>query len=256
VSELSDFLTRRAAESEARRLKDEFIALMSHELRTPLSSVLGYLELIEREECGPLTVEQRGCLAAIGRNANRLLALVGDLMLVARLEAGDISLQRAQVPLAELGAEAVEHSRADADAKGVELRLDTRAEPVVDADRMRLSQVLSNLLSNAVKFTPAGGGATLLVAADGGRALLEVADTGIGISDEERPQIYQPFFRTESARAYAVQGPGLGLAITKALVEAHGGTISCSSEEGTGSTFRVELPLPELGNGEGSYGVA
>ena len=235
------------AEVEAERLKDEFMSLVSHELRTPLSSVLGYLELLEREDVGPLTPDQRHCVAAIGRNANRLLRLVGDLLLVAQLEAGDVPLEPEPVSLAALGAEALESARPRATRKGIDLRLEVAGEPVVHADRERLGHVLDNLLSNAVKFTDAHGRVSVRVAVEPRGAVIEVADTGVGIPAAECEQLFTPFFRTESARVLAVQGSGLGLAISKALVVAHGGCISCRSAEGVGTTFRVELPASRRG---------
>ena len=239
---IGHFLERKRAEAEADRLKDEFISLVSHELRTPLSSVLGYLELLEREDVGPLTADQRRCLATIGRNANRLLRLVGDLLLVAQLEAGDVPLEPEPVSLAALGAEALENARPRASTKGIDLRLEISGEPIVHGDRERLGHVLDNLLSNAIKFTDQQGCVAVRVAAEPGGAVIEVADTGVGIPAAECEQLFTPFFRTESARVLAVQGSGLGLAISKALVAAHGGSISCRSAEGVGTTFRVELP--------------
>jgi PAS domain S-box-containing protein len=240
---LGHFLERKRAESEAERLKDEFMSLVSHELRTPLSSVLGYLELLEREEVGPLTDDQRRCLSTIGRNANRLLRLVGDLLLVARLEAGDLPLELSSVSLAGAGADAVDSARPLARDRGIELLLEQETDPVVRGDRGRLAQVIDNLVSNALKFTERGGTATVRVAVRDGRALLEVSDTGMGIPADDREQVFQPFFRTSGARTRAVQGTGLGLAITRALVDAHGGSVSCQSKEGVGTTFSVELPL-------------
>jgi len=240
---IGHFLERKRAESEADRLKDHFISLVSHELRTPLSSVLGYLELLEREDVGPLTADQRRCLATIGRNSNRLLRLVGDLLLVAQLEAGAIPLEVEPVSLAGLGSEALENARPGAHARGIDLRLEISGEPIVHGDRGRLAQVLDNLISNAVKFTGKGGHATLRVASRDARAVVEVADSGVGIPPEIGDELFRPFYRTESARELAIQGSGLGLAISKALVEAHGGSIRCHSAEGVGSTFTVELPL-------------
>ncbi len=240
---IGHFLERKRAESEADRLKDQFISLVSHELRTPLSSVLGYLELLEREDVGPLTADQRRCLTTIGRNANRLLRLVGDLLLVAQLEAGSIPLEIEPVSLAGLGSEALENARPGAHERGIDLRLEISGEPIVHGDRGRLAQVLDNLISNAVKFTGEGGHASLRVASRQMRAVVEVADSGVGIPPEIGDELFRPFFRTESARDLAIQGSGLGLAISKALVEAHGGSIRCHSAEGVGSTFTVELPL-------------
>jgi signal transduction histidine kinase len=240
---IGHFLERKRAECEADRLKDQFISLVSHELRTPLSSVLGYLELLEREDVGPLTADQRRCLATIGRNSNRLLRLVGDLLLVAQIEAGNIPLELEPVSLAGLGSDALESARPGAYDRGIDLRLEISGEPIVHGDRGRLAQVLDNLISNAIKFTEAGGHATVRVASERVRAVVEVADSGVGMPPEIGEELFRPFFRTDSARDLAIQGSGLGLAISKALVEAHGGSIRCRSAEGVGTTFTVELPL-------------
>jgi len=248
-----DITARKAAESEIQRqnerlreldrLKDEFIALISHELRTPLTSILGYLELLLDAEAGPITEEQEHFLRIIARNSDRLRRLVGDLLLVAQIEAGRLSLDQAEVDLARLAAECVEAAVPAAEERGISVRLSAESVPNVWADRSRLAQLLDNLLSNAIKFTPAGGRVGVALVTRGDNARLEVSDTGIGIPEAERDRLFERFFRTEGATRSAVQGTGLGLAITKAIVEGHGGRIGLESREGVGTTFWVELPL-------------
>ena len=228
---------------EIDRMKDDFIAAVSHELRTPLTSILGYIDLVLEGETGNLTGEQESFLAIVDRNAERLLRLVGDLLFVAQLETGEFALDLGEVDLPAVAAEALEAARPSARDKGLELEFDAEVIPTLRGDRARLGQLLDNLVSNAIKFTPAGGSVAVRVGARNGDAVLEVSDTGIGISAEDQGMLFQRFFRTTAATEQAIQGAGLGLAITKAIVERHGGTIGAESEEGAGTTFRVELPL-------------
>jgi PAS domain S-box-containing protein len=228
---------------ELDRMKDEFVALVSHELRTPLTSILGYLELIRAEEAGPVNEEQAEFLAIVSRNADRLLRLVGDLLLVAQIEAGKLQLEPVDIDLGHLIRDCLEAARPRAAEKGIELVSTGDLETTLSADRVRLAQVFDNLVSNAVKFTPEGGSVTVELSRRNGEAVVAVTDTGIGIPVEEQAGLFQRFFRTKSATRHAIQGTGLGLAITRAIAEAHGGSIEVESEEGAGTTFRVTLPL-------------
>jgi signal transduction histidine kinase len=227
---------------ELDRLKDELVATVSHELRTPLTSILGYLELA-REQPGGLSDEQRGFLEVVERNAKRLLGVVSDLLLVATIDAGRLELEIDDVDLREVATECVEAARPQAEHGGVSLTL--RAEDVepLRGDRARIAQLLDNLVSNAIKFTASGGRVELRVRHAGRTALVEVEDTGMGIPEAEHGRLFERFFRASSAAGSAIQGTGLGLTIAKAIVEAHDGTISVESVEGSGTTFRVELPL-------------
>jgi PAS domain S-box-containing protein len=225
------------------RLKDEFVALVSHELRTPLTSVRGYLELVLEGEAGELSDEQARFLRIVERNAGRLQDVVGDLLFVAQVDAGRLVLESRPVDLAAIVADAVEAARPAADEKPLDLELETGSALVVDGDRVRLGQLLDNLVSNAVKFTPAGGRVSVRAAASNGHVELSVADTGMGIPDEEQGKLFQRFFRSTRASELAIPGTGLGLTIAKAIVVAHGGSIVCRSTEGEGTTFSVELPL-------------
>jgi signal transduction histidine kinase len=179
----------------------------------------------------------------VARNAERLQSLVGDLLFVAQIEAGRLQLETAPVELEQIAAEAVESGRPLADHKQIQLTLDAQPVPLLEGDRGRLGQLLDNFLSNAIKFTPQGGSVHVRLAQQQGSALLEIEDTGMGIPQAEQERLFERFFRTSNATAQAIQGTGLGLTISKAIAEAHGGRITFTSTEGKGTTFRIELPL-------------
>jgi signal transduction histidine kinase len=228
---------------ELDRLKDDFVATVSHELRTPLTSMMGFLEMIREGEAGQLTDEQKRFLAIVYRSSERLQRLVGDLLFVARLDASGLQLQFAEAHLDEVAREAVEANAALARSREIDLRSEIGDLPAVWGDRDRLAQLVSNLVSNALKFTPAGGTVTVRVFLDAHNAVLEVADTGIGIPKGEQERLFQRFFRSSTATEQAIPGTGLGLVISKAIAEAHSGSISVESDAGAGTCFRVELPL-------------
>jgi signal transduction histidine kinase len=228
---------------ELDRLKDEFVATVSHELRTPLTSMMGFLEMIREGEAGELNDEQRRFLAIIYRSSERLQRLVGDLLFVARLDANGLQLQFADVDVTEVVHDAVESTAALARSRSIDLRAELGDVPPVFGDRERLSQLVANLISNALKFTPAGGTVTARTFVDGDSAVIEVADTGIGIPEAEQSRLFQRFFRSSTATEQAIPGTGLGLVISRAIAEAHGGTISVRSAPGEGTSFRVELPF-------------
>jgi signal transduction histidine kinase len=233
-------LQRRAGriDRDNARVRDEFVAVVSHELRTPLTSILGYIEMIGETD---IDEEQRAYFDVVKRNANRLLYLVSDLLLVAESDGG-LRLDLRDLDLEELVADSVEAGRVAADARRIELT--SSAQPArLEGDALRLAQVLDNLLSNAIKYTPEGGRVVVTAWVRDGIAWLEVTDSGVGISAADRQQIFERFYRV---RGSAAGGAGLGLAITKAIVEAHGGTISVESELGAGTSFRVGLPCTQV----------
>jgi signal transduction histidine kinase len=230
-------------ERELDRLKDEFVATVSHELRTPLTSMMGFLEMVREGEAGALTDEQRRFLAIVYRSSERLQRLVGDLLFVARLDANGLQLQLADVHVDDVLRECVEASAALARARDLELRTEIDAIPAIQGDRERLVQLATNLLSNAVKFTPAGGLVTARTFLDGDEAVIEVEDTGIGIPAPDQERLFQRFFRSSTATEQAIPGTGLGLVISKAIAEAHGGRITVRSDAGAGTCFTVRLPL-------------
>jgi signal transduction histidine kinase len=252
--QVGQFIERKRAEAAAERLKAEFFALVSHELRTPLTSIIGYLELVS-EEGSRLSEDGRSFLEIIERNANRLERLVGDLLLVAQVEAGTFALALADVRLDALATDAVAAARPRARREGVELALEAESMPSCAGDPQRLAQVFDNLISNAIKFTPAGGRVTVRVGVRGSEATVEVEDTGVGIPSDEQANLFDRFYRTARAERHQVQGVGLGLSIVKAIVESHGGAIRVSSEEGSGTTFSVTLPLRPRPRGAATSGT-
>jgi signal transduction histidine kinase len=225
---------------EADRLKDEFVALISHDLRTPLTSITGYVELALEDD---LRDETRGFLQVVSRNAERLLALVNDLLFVARLQAGEMSLEPAEVDLAEVVRDEVHSIEPRAVAKRIALTCSVEDVPPLTLDRGRVLQVLDNLISNAVKFTPEDGSVHVSLVQHGDMVVLEVTDTGIGIAPEDLRRLFERFFRAANAVQRQVPGTGLGLYISRVIADAHGGSLSVRSELGRGSTFRLELPL-------------
>jgi PAS domain S-box-containing protein len=246
-------LVRREVTDERRlvRAKDEFTQLASHELRTPLTSIMGYLEIVLAGDAGDLFPEQRRFLEVAERNAGRLLRLVGDLLVIARADAGRLGLEMAALDLGELAAECAQGARPAAGEQGIALEL--AVEPLaLSGDRGRLAEVIDNLVSNALKFTPPGGWVRVSARRENGRAVLEVADSGMGIAAADQEHLFERFYRTEAALRAAIPGTGLGLSISKMIAEAHGGTIGVSSEEGRGATFRMTLPLPAGPGGVGT----
>lgn len=229
------------AEREAARLKDQFVGLVSHELRTPLTAVLGYVELL-LDGTEELTDDQREYLGIIDRNARRQLRLVSDLLLSAQVEAGTFAISPVDVDLAAVAEASVISAGPTAATAGVTVVADVRPAPL-RGDPVRLGQAVDNLVSNALKFTPSGGTVRVRVApaADGG-AVLAVEDTGIGIPAEELAHLTERFYRASTATVRAIPGVGLGLSITKAVVEAHGGTVRIASTVGEGTTFTLTLP--------------
>lgn len=229
---------------EVARLKDEFVGMISHELRTPLSAIIGFLDLLQNDPEQPLTADQQDFVAVIERNAKRLLNLVGDLLFTAQAESGRFPLEKAETDLSALVRSAVESSGPNAQKNGVELLSDIPAEPIrLLVDAGRIGQAIDNLLSNAIKFTPSGGRVTARLEMREGEARICIEDTGFGIPEEEQGMLFTRFFRASTATRNAVPGVGLGLTITRAIVQAHGGTMSMSSEVGKGTEFWFTLPV-------------
>ena len=235
-----DITERRRAE----RLKDEFLALVSHELRTPLTSIVGYVETLleDGDEADAQTRER--FLGIVLRNGVRLQRLVSDLLFVAQLESGALTLDVREADVATTIEQAVEAAALHAGRRGVTLTADVDGPLLVQGDRDRLGQALDNLLSNAIKYTPEGGSIAVRarLADDARTVAVEVADTGIGLSADDAAKVFERFFRADAATARQIPGVGLGLAIVKAIVESHGGRVDVASTEDAGSTFRMRLP--------------
>ncbi len=231
-----------AAARAANHAKTEFLARMSHELRTPLNAVLGFSQLMEMDTREPLTAEQRRRVGFIRDAGTHLLEMIGDLLDLTRIESGKLALSLAPLALGPLLRECLEMLRPQADAAGVRLlpmAADLGLQVLADATRLR--QVLINLVSNAIKYNRRGGTVQLSLQAAPGRVLLQVADTGVGISPADQARLFEPFNRLAQVHS-RIEGTGIGLAVTKRLVELMAGQIEVSSVVGAGSTFSVSLP--------------
>ena len=251
----AELAARRLAEQAQRQLaeqnerlrkldeaRNQFLAIVSHELRTPLTSIVSFSELIKGEADG-LTPEGVRFLDIIERNADRLHRLVGDLLMLDRLEAGALPLDLAPVSIADLTAEAVRSASAPAAKQGIGIDVATGTGPPVTGDHRRLMQVLDNLIANAVKFSHRNRRVRVKAACDGRRWRIDVADSGIGIPADEAGQLFDRFVRASNARTAGLPGTGLGLSVVKVLVEMHGGHVEVTSTLGRGSTFSVHLPV-------------
>ncbi|MGH3362272.1 MAG: ATP-binding protein [Nocardioides sp.] len=224
----------------ALRVKDEFVASVSHELRTPLTSIMGYVDLLLEHD--DLTREQRTQLNVVSRNGERLSRLVRDLLHTAQADDGPLHMVRTRTDLSAVVRECVRTVTPIADAADVRLQLDAPDELIAMVDEQRIAQAVDNLVSNAIKYTPGGGSVTVCLCRDGSRVEISVADSGIGIESADRDRLFTRFFRSQHAEEQSIQGVGLGLSITKSIVESHGGRIEVESEVDHGSVFRIRLP--------------
>ncbi len=264
VVTVRDITDRKALESgwqqhiheleELDRIRGEFVATVSHELRTPLTSIIGETEVLADGDHGVLTSGQARSLEVIGRNSDRLLTLIEDLLTLNRVETGSLSLHREPTLVAHLldGVRSQVGPPAAAKRVALELLSCPDAETVV-VDRDQVTRALLNLLMNAVKFTPEGGTVTLRAQREGPDLVFTVADTGVGIPEDEQDRLFTRFFRSSVATSLAIPGTGLGLVIVKQIVEDHGGTISIDSTPDIGTTVTVSIPV---GNPPGTHADA
>lgn len=226
---------------EVERMKCDFIATVSHELRTPLTSIHGSLGLLASGVMGDLPREAKAMVGVAQRNSVRLLALMNDILDFEKLESGEIEMHLVSTPVMGIIERTIEMIRPLAAQDGVGIEV-TGADGKVCGDETRLGQVVANFLSNAVKYSPRDGLVTVAVATAGEVLEVRVQDRGRGISAELQKKLFQRFQRADSSDARTRPGAGLGLAICKAIVEQHGGTIGVESREGEGSTFWFRVP--------------
>jgi len=234
------------AEAEKTSLtKSEFLAHMSHELRTPLNSVIGFSEVLQDQMFGPINEKQQEYVVNILASGRHLLALINDILDLSKVESGKMDLELGSFPLREALDASMTMLSEKAIKGGIELHLDLapQADVRIVADQRKLKQILFNLISNAVKFTPAAGTVDVSVVRDGDFIEIAVADTGIGIRGEDIPKLFQAFTQLGSVYTKEFEGTGLGLTLTRQLVELHGGRIWVKSEFGTGSRFSFTIPL-------------
>ncbi|HCX31892.1 MAG TPA: hypothetical protein DHU55_19305 [Blastocatellia bacterium] len=234
----------RAEAENANRLKDEFLATLSHELRNPLNVILGYAEVLLRSDEAQKSEFVRRAAEILKRNALAQSRLVRDLLDLSRLHIGKLSLNRETVSLMTVIKNAVETVRGDTAAKQIEIKVNAPEEIVfVDADPLRLEQVIWNLLNNAVKFTPAGGTITISLTTEKQQAVLVVEDTGQGIEQQFLPHVFEMFRQADASSSRPHSGMGIGLALVRQLIDLHGGKVAVESNVGQGAKFTVQIPL-------------
>lgn len=218
--------------------KDDFVSNVSHEFRTPLTSILGYVELMLDDD-DDLTEYQRAPLEIIRRNSERLLTLVSDLL---SSRNGQLMVSPRAVNVADLVRASVSAALPRATMSGIRLMADAPDRLAAHVDPARISQVLDNLVSNAIKYSPDGGEVVVSLRSEDGHVVCSVSDTGMGMSEQDQEEVFAKFFRAAAVRNSAIPGVGLGLSISKAIVEAHGGSVSLRSEVGEGTTFTFAVP--------------
>jgi PAS domain S-box-containing protein len=246
AAHIGQFLERRLVEDLQRQLvrsKDEYLALIGHELRTPLTSISAYTGLLREADNDTLLKDGPALLEVIDRNTTQLRQIIDELLELSALDTGHAAVQATPVDLADVVRESVDSARAAINGNPLTVTADLPSGLVLPGDQRRLRQVVDNLLGNAVKYSPDGGRITVRLRPVGGSAELTVSDTGIGISPEEREQMFARLYRTTRARDRAIPGTGLGLALSRAVVERHHGTIELASHDGPGTTILVRLPL-------------
>jgi two-component system, sensor histidine kinase and response regulator len=246
VQALQEALT---ATESANRSKNDFLATMSHELRTPLTCVIGMSATLLRWSLGPLNDKQRSYLKTIHDSGEHLLELINDILDLSQVEAGKATLSLTEFSLSHVARQCLQVMRDKAISAGVELRIEILTLPERDlfvADQRRFRQILFNLLSNAIKFTPEGGLVTLRLWLENKVAIIQVEDTGIGIPEHKKPLLFQKFQQLDTSYRRSYEGLGLGLALTKQLIEMHHGWVDVDSTEGKGSTFTVEIPMQQV----------
>jgi PAS domain S-box-containing protein len=239
-----DMETQNRRMEEANRLKSEFLANMSHELRTPLNAIIGFSKLLHTGKAGPLSATQTEYLGDILSSSEHLLQLINDVLDLAKIESGRTEMHVEEVALSRIAGEVRDILRGLAAEKRVRLNVQVSSElGPVRVDARLLKQVLYNFLSNAIKFTPENGNVTMRIVPEGDeRFTVLVEDSGIGIKPEDMSRLFVEFQQLDAGSAKHYPGTGLGLALTKRIVEAQGGTVGVRSEVGAGSTFLATLP--------------
>jgi signal transduction histidine kinase len=240
TSELQEALRKL---SELSQMKANFVANISHELRTPLTHVKGYLELMTTGALGPLSTEQTNAMQVSQRAAGRLESLIDNLIVFSQATRGEMTLRLAPVDMNLVASETMNYSRSKASDHNVRLQFEPRDDiPTVEADKEKISWVILQLVDNAIKFTPEGGQVTLSIEAESdAMIMISIADTGIGIPSDRLEEIFEPFHQLDGSPTRRYGGTGLGLALVRDIVNAHGSVIEVQSEQGKGSRFHFPL---------------
>ncbi len=228
---------------EAERARDNFLYHVTHELRTPLTNIQAYVETLSKPAFDD-EATRRECYNVIMSETRRLSRLVEDILSISQLEVGTALIEMDELDLARLVRQMVQDNLGAADEKEIELSLKLPPKvPKIRGDKQRLSVLVNNLVGNAIKYTPQGGQVGVGVTLDDSRVRIVVTDTGVGISEQDQPHVFEKFYRAAAADIQAIPGTGLGLAIAREVARLHGGDIRVESAAGKGSTFTVELPL-------------
>ena len=229
--------------SELSQLKANFISNISHELRTPLTHIKGYIELLVTASLGPVTEEQKHALQVSQQSANRLEALIEDLIMVSLASRGEMSVKQEDADIRRIANLAVKSYMSKAAERGINLHAVIDEDvPLVQVDSQKVAWVLHQLMDNAIKFTSAGGSVVVSVKREGENlVIVSVTDTGIGIAAGRLPDIFEPFHQLDGSSTRKYGGTGLGLSLVRQIVEAHGSMVEVQSVEGRGSTFKFPL---------------
>ena len=239
-----EMLRAKIVAENANRTKTEFLANMSHELRTPLNSVIGFSDLLLEGAGGELSEKQLRYLTNISRSGKHLLSIINEILDISRIESGEMTIDKQRILLSEVYDEIHPILKQLADNKDIDFRISLEPEDTyVYADKVRLKQIFYNLVTNAIKFTENGGSVLIDSTIDGKIIQISVIDTGIGIDSEGMKKLFKPFVQLDSSESRKYEGTGLGLALSKELVELHGGTIWAESEPGKGSSFTFTISV-------------
>ena len=225
------------------RMKSDFIAMVAHELRSPLFSVSQMLHVMQKGLCGPLEEKQEDFLGRSMKQLNNLVDLIRDLLEISKADAGMLVQQQVPVDLEEAARKVIEVMEVRAEAQNIELCLSCEGLPPVTADPRSINEIFNNLITNAINYSPGGGRVTVELKGLGDLVEIKVSDTGVGISPDQLPKIFDKFYRAKNPKTRQVVGTGLGLSLVKGIVEAHHGSIEAESQPDRGTTFRIVLPV-------------
>jgi signal transduction histidine kinase len=237
----------KSEEMELERMKLDFVSIAAHELRTPITSIRGYLMILEEEAKSKLNEAEKGFLQRVVISSEELTSLIDNILNITRIERGSLKLQQGPIAMNELLEKEIDRQQNLAKQREIELSLETvkSSLPMAYGDKFWVSQVAMNLISNAIKYTHKGGLVKVILSQEGSSIKTQVVDNGPGIPEEAIPHMFQKFFRVGGKLEEGSKGTGLGLFISRSIVEAHGGSIWVESSIGNGSTFSFTLPMME-----------
>jgi signal transduction histidine kinase len=225
-------------------MKNEFLSNISHELKTPLVSIIGYTKLIDGESVGTVNDKQKKALGTVIRNSERLRHLIESLLYMSKAQYGNVEYTFDRVSISEIIDDAIVDLKLMADNKGLTIEKQVPGDlPLINGDKDKLANMLNSLVDNAIKFTNSGGKITLTASEEDGNLHITVNDTGIGIAKEFRSNLFKKFYQIDSSTTRRYGGTGLGLYISKHIVEVHNGKIWIESEEDVGTTVHVSIPI-------------